>query len=84
MRTATYAEVTATMIVTAIKTRRTTATTVPPDTDREPLDPNEVIEALCYKHITLILLPNPEGERDLLAMEIDLQFTKGHKRNPKR
>lgn len=44
----------------------------------------ENVETLCYKHVTLTLLPNPAGQRDLLAMEIDLRFTKGHKRNPKR
>jgi hypothetical protein len=47
-------------------------------------DPEEIIECLCYKHITLVLLPNPDGDRDVLAMEVDLQFTKGHKRNLKR
>jgi hypothetical protein len=48
------------------------------------LEPNEIIETLCYKHVTLVLLPNPDGERDILAMEVDLRFTKGHKRNYKR
>jgi hypothetical protein len=52
--------------------------------DAMDLDPEEVIESLCYKHITLILLPNPNGGRDILAMEADLQFIKGHKRNFKR
>ena len=44
--------------------------------DRIDLEPNEIIETLCYKHITLVLLPNPDGERDILAMEVDLQFTR--------
>jgi len=43
-----------------------------------------VIECLCYKHVTLVLLPNPDGERDILAMEVDLRFTKEHKRTYKR
>lgn len=42
------------------------------------------LECLCYKHITLILLPNPGGIRDILAIEVDLRFTKGHKRTFKR
>jgi hypothetical protein len=42
------------------------------------------LECLCYKHITLILLPNLGGVRDILAMEVDLRFTKGHKRTFKR
>ena len=50
----------------------------------EPLDPEEIMQCLCYKHIQLILLRNPEGERDVLAVEIDLRFTKGHKRKSKR
>jgi hypothetical protein len=52
--------------------------------DAMDLDAEEVIECLCYKHVTLVLLPNPDGERDILAMEVDLRFTKGHKRNFKR
>ena len=52
--------------------------------DAMDLDPEEIIECLCYKHITLILLPNPDSDRDVLAMVIDLQFTKGYKRNFKR
>ena len=28
--------------------------------------------------------PQPDGERDILAMEADLQFTKGNRRNYKR
>jgi hypothetical protein len=42
------------------------------------------LECLYYKHITLVLLPNPAGVRDILAMEVDLRFTKGYKRTFKR
>ena len=52
--------------------------------DKMDVDPDELVETLCYKHVTLILLRKPEAERDLLAMEIDLRFTKGHKRKYKR
>ena len=50
----------------------------------KPLDPEELLQCLCYKHTKLVLLPNPEGERDILTMEIDLRFTKGHRQNAKR
>jgi len=52
--------------------------------DAMDLDVEEIIECLCYKHVTLVLLPNPDGDRDILAMEVDLRFTKGHKRTFKR
>ena len=52
--------------------------------DKMDVDLDELVETLCYKHVTLILLRKPEAKRDLLAMEIDLRFTKGHKRNYKR
>jgi hypothetical protein len=42
----------------------------------------EDIKTLCYEDITLILLPNPKGKRDILAMEVTLKYHKGHKRNP--
>ncbi|EOD53173.1 hypothetical protein UCRNP2_27 [Neofusicoccum parvum UCRNP2] len=48
------------------------------------LDSTEVIETLCYKHVALILIPKRDDVRDMLAMEIDLRFVKGHKRNFKR
>ena len=51
--------------------------------DLEPNEINEIIETLCYKHITLVLLPNPNGERDIFIIEVDLLFTKSHKRNYK-
>lgn len=47
-------------------------------------EPSETFETLCYKHITLSLLRNSESVREMLAMEVDLCFTKGHKRNYKR
>ena len=52
--------------------------------NEEPLDPEEILQCLYYKHIKLVLLPNPAGERDILAVEIDLRFLKGHRRNAKR
>ena len=45
---------------------------------------DEPIDTLCYKHVTLILIREPGAERDLIAMEIDLRFTKGYRRNSKR
>lgn len=42
------------------------------------------LKTLCYGQISLILLPNPTGERDNLAMEVDLKHTKGHHSKPKR
>lgn len=55
------------------------------DDDAMEVDGEETnYECLRYKDITLVLLPNPNGERDILAMEVDLRFTKGHKRKFKR
>jgi len=57
------------------------------DEDAMDLDPEEIeelVECLCYKHVTLVLLPNTKGGRDILAMEIELKFMKGHKRTFKR
>jgi hypothetical protein len=54
------------------------------DPDAMDIDIEEIFECLCYKHVTLFLLRNPGGERDLLGMEVDLRFTKGHKRKFKR
>ena len=45
---------------------------------------SEQAKALCYGNITLFLLPNPVGIRDLLGMEVDICHTKGHQRKPKR
>lgn len=44
---------------------------------------NEQTKTLCYDEVTLFLLPNPDGIRDLLAMEVDVKHTKGHQRKPK-
>jgi hypothetical protein len=41
-------------------------------------------KTLCYRDVTLFLLPNPDGIRDLLAIEIDVKHAKGHQRKPKR
>jgi hypothetical protein len=41
-------------------------------------------ECLRYKDITLVLLLNPDNERDIIAIKVDLRFTKGHKRKYKR
>ena len=40
--------------------------------DAMDLDPEEVVECLCYKHITLVFLQNPGGDCDVFAMEVDL------------
>jgi len=45
---------------------------------------HEDLKTLCYGQISLILLPNPTGERDHLVMEVDLRHTKGHHSKPKR
>lgn len=47
------------------------------------IDP-ESAKTICYEDVTLLILPNPKGERDLLAMEVNLQYTKGHQNRPKR
>jgi hypothetical protein len=47
-------------------------------------DSMEPVKTLCYKDVNLLLLPNPTRPRDLLALEIDLQYTKGHQRQTKR
>jgi hypothetical protein len=45
---------------------------------------NEQARTLCYNDVTLFLLPNLEKTRDLLAIEVDVKYTKGHQRKPKR
>ncbi|KIX06044.1 uncharacterized protein Z518_04018 [Rhinocladiella mackenziei CBS 650.93] len=40
------------------------------------------IKTLCNEDVTLGMLPNPEGKRDLLAMETTLRYTKGWKKRP--
>ena len=42
------------------------------------LDGKEPVKTICYEDVNLLLLPNPTGTRDLLALEIDLRYTKGH------
>lgn len=39
------------------------------------------IKTLCYRDVTILLLPSPGG-RDVLAMEVTLRFTKGWQRRP--
>jgi hypothetical protein len=45
------------------------------DGDRMDLD-WEDIKILCYEDVTLVMLPNPEGKRDILAMEVNLKYKK--------
>ncbi len=57
------------------------------DVDYDATGPEEHAEALktlCYEDVTLVLLPNPAGIRDILAMEVNLQYTKGHHKKQKR
>ncbi|KAH6662715.1 hypothetical protein B0J14DRAFT_685428 [Halenospora varia] len=57
------------------------------DVDNDPTNLEEDVKALktlCYKDVTLVLLLNPRGIRDILAMEVNLQYTKGHHKKPKR
>jgi len=44
---------------------------------------NEQVKTLCYGDVTLFLLPNSDGIRDLLGMEVDNCHSKGHQRKPK-
>ena len=41
-------------------------------------------KTLCYKDVSLLLLPNPGSIRDLLVMEVDIGHTKGHVKKQKR
>lgn len=55
--------------------------------DNEPVDParvGEPVKTFCYEDVTLVLLPNPTGIWDMLAMELNLQYTKAHHKKPKR
>lgn len=47
-------------------------------------DEKELAKTVCYEDVNLLLLPNSAGTRDLLVLEIDLQYTKGHQRQSKR
>jgi hypothetical protein len=52
--------------------------------DGDPTDVlGEEVKTLCYEDVTLLLLPNPEGKRDVLVMELTLKYTKGCKKSPK-
>ena len=52
--------------------------------DGDPMDFDlEDIRTLSYEDVTLVMLPNPEGKRDVLAMEVTLKYTKGWKKKPK-
>jgi hypothetical protein len=42
----------------------------------------EDIQTLCYEDVTLLMLRNPDGERDHLAMEVTLKYSKGWKKRP--
>ena len=44
----------------------------------------EPAKTICYEDVNLLLLLNPTGIRNLLALEIDLWYTKGHQRQTKR
>jgi hypothetical protein len=48
------------------------------------LDSIELVKTLCYKNVNLLLLPNLTRTRNLLALEINLCYTKGHQRQAKR
>ena len=55
------------------------------DDDDDEMDLElEAIKILCYKDVTLLMLPNPEGKRDVLVMEVILNYTKGGRRNRSR
>ena len=41
----------------------------------------EDIKTLCYEDVTLLMLPNSEGKRDVLVMEVTLKYTKGWEKN---
>ena len=43
----------------------------------------EEIKTLCYEDVTLLMLPNPEGRRDIIVMEVTLKYTKGAKKKPR-
>ncbi|CEJ91512.1 Putative FluG domain-containing protein [[Torrubiella] hemipterigena] len=54
--------------------------------EAEEWDSNEDdFKTICYKDVRLILLKNPDGGRDLPALEVTLRYTKGWERreNPK-
>lgn len=48
------------------------------------LDRRESLKTICYEDVRLLVLPNLTRPRDLLALEVDLRYTKGHQRQAKR
>lgn len=42
----------------------------------------EQVNTICYEDVTLLLLPNPGANRDILVMEVTLKYTKGWKKKP--
>jgi len=47
----------------------------------DEVDPKEDdFKTICYRDVQLLLLKNPEGGRDLPAMEVTLRYTKGWER----
>jgi len=49
--------------------------------DDDPADlarVGEAIKTLCYEDVIFVLLPNATSIRDILAMKVNLQYTKGH------
>jgi hypothetical protein len=43
----------------------------------------EEIKTICYEDMNIFILPNPEGERDVVVMEVTLKYTKGWQKKPK-
>lgn len=43
----------------------------------------EEIKTICYEDVNLFIIPNPEGERDVLVAEVTLKYTKGWQKKPK-
>ena len=39
---------------------------------------SEAVKTICYEDVTLLLLLNSTGIRDLLAIEVNLQYSKEH------
>jgi hypothetical protein len=45
---------------------------------------NEQAKIVYYRDIILFLLPNPDSIRDLLGIKVDIYYSKGYQRKPKR
>ncbi|KAK4172623.1 hypothetical protein QBC36DRAFT_381632 [Triangularia setosa] len=54
----------------------------PPSTSLLRSEQKEHFKTLTYRDVSLFTLPNPEGPKDLIAMEITLRYTKGWEKNP--